>query len=114
MDSWKILELVLDAVLCGFGAFLMLQVKRIDELSRKSPTREEMEAKISKATEDTREDVENRFNTLQRSIDDAKDETVRTRQELRDDMREHRTESREMLGRIFRRLDKQADSGSGD
>ena len=108
-DGWRIVELLWDALTGLLGGYLMIQIKRIDELARNSPTREEMDKRVREATDDTRKDVENRFNNLQKSIDDTRDETRRTREELRSDMRDHRQESREILGRIFERLDATAD-----
>jgi hypothetical protein len=93
-DGWTVARYVWGLLVTLLGVITMRQVKRIDELERKSATRA---------------DVKSRFEALQGSIADAKDEAVRTRQELREDMREHRAESREMLGRIFERLDASSD-----
>jgi len=85
-------------VVTVFAWLAARQIKRIDRLEARSATREELNQ---------------RFAQLEKSLEDVKAESVRTREELRQDMREHREESRETLGRIFQRLDALSDRARG-
>lgn len=97
-DGWTVAKGAWGLIVSIVAFFGTRQMNRIDKLESDRATREELKE---------------RFESLQGTIDETRAEAIRTREELREDMREHREESRGMLGRIFVRLDAMSDrSGS--